>query len=144
MLPDCNIHSQPAFIMSRDVDRLLYGTPEEGKATLQAAGLNYFFFSRELPVQDFSLGAPLFQPENARKYLGVKWTDGTSVLLTWKGDSTKPFEGDMLKAYSDALENSVSVKAFPWKATNMIFSRLRSQPHPWSSFPLPGEGNRPY
>ncbi|WP_316168985.1 MULTISPECIES: hypothetical protein [unclassified Bradyrhizobium] len=144
MLPDCDFRTHAPFIMSRDIDRLLYGTPEEGKAVLQAAGLNYFFFSRELQVADFAIGASLFRPDTVGQYLGVKWTDGNSVLLTWREGDTKPLEGEMLKSYGEAIENSIVVKSFPWRAMDAIFDRLRRQPHPWRSFPLPWEGNRPY
>jgi hypothetical protein len=144
MLPDCNFQTHAPFIMSRDMDQVLYGSPEQARSVLQDAGMNYFFFSSELVVADFVVGAPLFQPDNIGKYLGVRWTDGKSVLLTWKGDDTRPFEGEILNSYKGAVEVSAVAKSFPWKAMNAIFLRLRSEPHPWKSFPLPWEGNRPY
>ena len=63
----------------------MFGQPEEAKRALQAADLNYFLFTREDSIADPLPLSPLFTPDNIGRYLGVRWTDGTSVLLTWLG-----------------------------------------------------------
>jgi hypothetical protein len=42
----------------------------------------------------------LFSPETIGQYLGVKWTDGSTFLLTWKGPGTIPIGSDFLEAYT--------------------------------------------
>ena len=149
MLPDCKMESWFSFLMTRDWDRLMFGSPEEGKAVLQKAGLNYFLFSRELaPNLKISGGLPmsaLFSPENIGKYLGIRWTDGKTVLLTWRGPDTRPFDGAWLRAYRDAVQHQHLVPGQGWYSVmKRIFARLRATPHPWHSFDLPWEGNKPY
>lgn len=145
MLPDCRFEHQPGFIMTRDLDRVLFGTPEEGKQALQAGGLKYFLFSRELPVQDdWITFAPLFAPDNISRFLGIRWTDGKTALLTWLGPDTVPLDEGWLADYRRAVEASPMVRGYPYAAMRKIYEQLRASPHPWRSFPLPWEGNRPY
>src|SRR5262249_15138017 len=87
LLPECKMMSSFTVLMP-PWDRLMWGTPEEGRDALRAAGLNYFLFSRELPVTDPITLSPLFSPHSIGQYLGVRWTDGTTALLTWVGPDT--------------------------------------------------------
>ena len=42
----------------------------------------------------------LFAPETIGRYLGVKWSDGSTFLLTWIGPGTRPIGPDFLDAYT--------------------------------------------
>src|SRR5215212_7209793 len=72
MLPGCKMESAYSFIMTRDWDRLMWGSPEERRALLQVAGLNHFLFSRELDIHDPLPRSPLFSPENIGRHFGVR------------------------------------------------------------------------
>jgi hypothetical protein len=144
MLPDCRFQHHAPFIMAGDLDRVLFGTPEEGMKILQAAGHNYFLFSRELPMNDWITLAPLFSPDNISRFLGIRWTDGTTALLTWLGPDTVPLDQSWLADYRKAVTTSPTVQSYPFAAMRKIYERLRATPHPWRSFELPWEGNRPY
>jgi hypothetical protein len=144
MMPDCRLEQNGAFVITRDLDRVLFGTPEEGMRILQAAGLNYFLFSRELPVNDWITLAPLLSPDNIGRFLGIRWTDGTTALLTWLGPDTVPLDPNWLADYRKAVAISPAVQGFPHTAMRRIFEQLRATPHPWRSYTLPREGSRPY
>jgi len=141
MLPDCRIETYPAFLLSPNWDRLMFGSPEDGRAALQSAGINYFLFSREL-AKNLTLAdalplSPLFAPDNIGRYLGIRWTDGTTALLTWLGPNTVPLDEGWLTDYRRAVENSPTIRSFPYAAMKSIYERLRATPHPWTSFKLP-------
>jgi hypothetical protein len=137
MLPDCKLETYPSFIMTRQWDRVMFGQPEEAKRALQAADLNYFLFTREYSITDPLPLSPLFTPDNIGHYLGVRWTDGTSVLLTWLGPGVQPLTPAWLAAYREAVINSGTVASFPYDLMKQIFARLHKTPHPWSAFQLP-------
>ena len=143
MLPDCELETNVSFVMARDIDRLLFGTGEEGRLVLQQAGVNYFLFSKELSLTDFVQRSALFSPENISRYLGVRWTDGTTTLLTWLGPDTKPLDEVWIAEYRRAIEASQQNPHF-YETLKRIFTELRAKPHPWHSFELPWQGNRPY
>jgi hypothetical protein len=125
----------------------MYGTPEEGRAVLQAAGINHFLFSRELAkkvrVHDLLPLSPLFSPDNIARYLGVRWSDRNTVLLTWSGPQTRPLDGALVEDYRRAARSSAPAISFPADAVREIYERLRATPHPWGSLPLPCQQYRP-
>lgn len=128
----------PAFTTGRDWDVLTFGTPEQGREVLQQAGLNYFLFSRSLAkilsVPDVLPNASLFRPENIASILGVKWTDGDTVLLTWLAPGIEPLDQAWIADYKRALEQTPPVASAQMEP---IFRSLRATPHPWHSFKLP-------
>lgn len=135
MLPDCDMRAFPNFIMVRDWDRLMWGTPEEGRQLLQDAGLNYFLVSNELPISDPLPLSALFAPDNIGRYLGIRWTDGITSLLTWVGPETTPIDADWIAAYRRAIGFRLSAPAhFPTAAVKAVFDNLRASPHPWQPF----------
>jgi len=71
---------------------VIFGAPKQASDTLKREGLNYFFFSRELGTSrtDLLPVSQLFAPDQIGNYLGIKWTDGTSYLLTWLGPDVQP------------------------------------------------------
>jgi hypothetical protein len=116
MAPGCLIESVSSFKMSGRLDEILGGDPELAKRRLQEAGLNYFLFMKNFRLLDVLPYSRLFAPETIGRYLGVKWTDGTTFMLTWIGPDTTPIGTDFLDAYRrmrDAPE-------WPW----FVFSEL--------------------
>lgn len=102
MVPGCLIEGVFSFKMSGRLDEILGGDPELAKQRLQEAGLNYFLFTKADWLLDLLPYSRLFAPETIGRYLGVKWTDGSSFLLTWIGPGTAPIGSDFLDAYRRA------------------------------------------
>jgi hypothetical protein len=141
MLPECLIENYSSFIIP-GWPTVMFGNPEEARAALQAGGLNYFLLTTDFPIRDSLVWSPLFSPDNISKYLGIRWTDGTTTLLTWLGPDTAPLDEAWLKVYRQAVDGARivqvrSVRQFPYEAIKQIYARLNATPHPWKSFPLP-------
>ena len=116
MLPDCIVRTFASFRFSRAWQTVYFRTPEAARAALQAEGQNFFFFSKELSVRDPLPASPLFAPDNIAKYLAVRWTDGTSFLLTWPGPHTQPITEDFLAAYRKGVaENGAPIQTEDWR-----------------------------
>jgi len=130
MVPGCLIEDVISFKMSGRLDEILGGDPELAKQRLQEAGLNYFLFMKDYRVIDLLPFSRLFAPETIGRYLGVKWSDGSTFLLTWIGPDTTPIGADFLDAYKrqraepDALRWFKFDELAPLIAT--IAPRLRS------------------
>lgn len=137
MLPDCRMETFMSFIMVRRWDRVMLGTPEEARAILQSAGKNHFLVSHEIPIIDPLPLSPLFAPDAIGRHLGIRWTDGTSSLLTWLGPETRPLDEAWLAGYRAAVASSGTVQSFPYAAMRDIYQKLYVTPRPWRSFALP-------
>jgi len=137
MLPRCRVESYHSFMMTPQWDRVMFGSAEEAKQILQDSGHNYFLFSAEDAIADPLPASALFHPDHIAEHLGIRWTDGTSSLLTWLGPDTKPLDADWLAVYRRSVEKSGAVQGYPTEAMKAIFARLRETPHPWRSFQLP-------
>ena len=106
MVPGCRVESHLSSKMLVDRASVLFGTAEVAKEALQHAGLNYFFISTYLDIRDPLICTPLFSPDTIRDHLGVKWTDGTDVLLTWKGPGIEPLSAQWVDKYRATLKAS--------------------------------------
>ena len=137
MLPRCRVESYHSFMMTPQWDRVMFGPADEAKRILQDSGLNYFLFSAEADIFDPLPLSALFHPDHIAEHLGVRWTDGTTSLLTWLGPNTKPLDADWLAAYRRSVEKSGTVQGYPTEAMKAIFARLKETPHPWRSLQLP-------
>jgi hypothetical protein len=131
MLPDCKMMNFSFFIMTPSWERLMWGTPEEGRAALRAAGLNYFLYSRELSIIDPLPLSQLFSPDNIARYFGIRWTDGTTTLLTWAGSGTTALDEEWVADYRQSVATSRRVQDFPNAALKTFFEQLSASPHPW-------------
>jgi hypothetical protein len=100
MAPGCLIESVISFKMSGRLDEILGGDPDLAKQRLQEAGLNYFLFMKDYRMIDLLPFSRLFAPETIGSYLGVKWNDGSTFLLTWMGPDTTPLGSDFLEPYT--------------------------------------------
>lgn len=136
MLPDCNLQGFPAMRLSRQWEVVFFGSPEQAVQVLKSEGLNFFFFTKDLGVADVLPAARLFSPEIIGRYLAVRWSDGTSYLLSWPGPDTKPIDESFLAAYSKALSTSGLYQPFKariadWKAISLYLSAHRADLHPF-------------
>jgi hypothetical protein len=103
MVPGCLIESVISFKMSGRLDEILAGDPDLAKHWLQQAGLNYFLFMSDYRLIDLLPYSRLFAPDTIGRYLGIKWTDGSTFLLTWIGADTRPIDHKFLVAYQRRL-----------------------------------------
>ena len=103
MVPGCLIEDVISFKMSGRLDEILGGDPELAKQRLQEAGLNYFLFMKDYRILDLLPYSRLFAPDTIGRYLGIKWSDGSTFLLTWIGPDTTPIGPDFLDAYKRRL-----------------------------------------
>jgi hypothetical protein len=111
MLPDCNMQQFISERFSRAWQTVLFGQLEQGIDALRSEGLNYFFFSTELPMENDPLAiSAIFSPDEIGKHLAVRWTDGTSYLLTWPSERTQPIDEKFLVAYRRAVEGGSGVE----------------------------------
>lgn len=138
MLPNCNFQGRQSFIFSPHWRTIYFGSPENARAALQAEGLDYFFFSKDLVMEDPTVAAPLFAPDNIGKYLAVRWTDGTSYLLTWPGPDTQPLDNKFLAAYRDRVKTDrVRFETSNWKQVADAIAAQEAKGEKLHPFPLP-------
>ena len=90
MLPHCRSETFNSFILSPHLLDMLRGSAEETRDILQREGLNYFFYTTAMDFNDILPLTKPFAPDRIADYVGVKWTDGTSYLLTWIGPGVTP------------------------------------------------------
>jgi hypothetical protein len=140
MLPDCRVETFPSFLMTHNWDRVMFGTADEARQMLHAARLDYFLFTREDDIRDPLPLSPLFSPDTIGRSLGIRWTDGTTSLLTWLGPGVVPLDAAWIADYRRAVQQSGAVQSFPYEAIKQVFVRLNATPHPWTAFRLPWQG----
>ena len=142
MLPDCQMETFMSFSMTDNWYRVMFGRAEEAKEALQRAGINYFLCSRELAGPGLGITDPLplsnlFSPDHIADNLALRWTDGTTSLLTWPGPNTRPLDDAWVAAYRQGVSNSTIIKKFPLAEVRDIYERYNAMPHPWKPIPLP-------
>jgi hypothetical protein len=139
MLPHCWMESLMNFSMTRRWDRVMLGSVGEAQQVLRDAGINYFLFSRELGIIDPLPLSSLFSPDNIAHNLALRWTDGTTSLLTWPGPDTRPLDDAWVAAYRQSVNTSDAVQRFPLPYADMrsVYERYYAKPHPWKAIPLP-------
>jgi len=103
MLPHCRIETFFSFILSRHLPELLRGPAEDARAILRREGVNYFFYTTAMDIKDILPLVTPFTPDNIAHYVGVKWTDSTSYLLTWLGPGIAPLTPEWVEQYRRAV-----------------------------------------
>jgi hypothetical protein len=128
MLPGCRWESDGSFTMTPHMFDVLFGPPDRARDILQREGLNYFLISRELGIQDVRAGVGLFEPDTIGDYLGVKWTDGTTYLLTWLGPGVQRLSADWLANYRKQVSESPNQTVYRAPFFRQIYDRLKADP----------------
>jgi hypothetical protein len=139
MLPGCLFESDESFPGSPRMADVMFGPLDQARAILQQEGLTYFLYSRELQIRDPLPATGIFTPEEISHYLGVKWTDGTTYLLTWLGPGVEPLSADWLAQYRKQVTQTAEVVYFQrnrllWRS---VYEQLKSHPHWGSQLKLP-------
>ncbi len=122
MLPGCRMESFREFVMPHWQD-IMFGTPEQAREALQASNHNYFLFARDLPILDPFPLSSLFSPDNIARFLGIRWTDGNTVLLTWLSPDVQPLDADWIDDYRRSLSQSDTISLYPYQELKNIFAR---------------------
>ena len=140
MAPNCQVESTISFKLSSNLNEILSGKPAEAKAILQREGLNYFIVSKNSVLIDLLPFSQLFKPSVIGQYLGIKWTDGSTYLLTWRDANTKPINASFLRSYKKLLKEA----KHPWfrfeeavPAMNETMTLITAMPHPWRPITFP-------
>jgi len=138
MLPDCNLQGLQSFRLSPRWPVVFLGSPENAREGLQQESLNYFFFTKDMNMEDFLPETPLFSPKTIGKYLAIRWTDGTSYLLTWPGPHTRPIDRAFLEAYTHIVNTRAPrFKEFPKDTWRKMAAYLAAHPNDAKPFCLP-------
>jgi hypothetical protein len=144
MLPECNMQQFVSEVLSPSWQTVLFGPPDQGINSLRSEGLNYFFFSAELPMTNDPLPvSPIFSPDEISKHLAVRWTDGTSYLLTWPNETTQPIDEKFLAAYRHAVDTGTGVGFSQAARLKAISDYLTSHKDDLRPFCLPWLSNCP-
>ena len=112
MLPGCRPEGMFSFRVSPHTPDVFFGAPDVAKKILQNEGLNYFFLSFSMDDRDYLSCIPLLSPDHIAENVGIKWTDGTSYLLSWLGPGVAPLTPEWLEQYR------VYVGKSPWISCN--------------------------
>lgn len=146
MAPDRPIESVISYKLSSHLNEILNGSPEVARTILQREGLNYFIFCREFRIIDLLALSHLFHPDNIGRYLAIKWSDGNTYLLTWKGQGTAPIGDSFLTAYRQRL-NAPEPQWFRFKEAlpyvQAVMSHYEESPHPWKAMAFPWRHRQP-
>ena len=109
----CLIESVISFKRSSRPDAFWGGDPELAKQQLQEAGLKYFLFMKDCRMIDLLSLSKLFSaPETIGRYLGVKWSGGSTYLLTRIGLDARPIGPDFLEVIRAGVPNPTCCAAF--------------------------------
>jgi hypothetical protein len=130
LLPGCLWETDRSFPGSPHMFDVLFGSPDRARDILQREGLNYFLYSRDLQIRDVLPAAELFSPERIADYLGIKWTDDTTYLLTWLGPGIQPLDADWLARYRQQVSESGEVAGFRGHRVVLraVYQQLQSNP----------------
>ena len=109
-----------------DMDTVFFADSSQGIESLKNAGVNYFLVSKELKLYSPIVVSPIFSPETISKHLGIKWTDGTVYLLTWRENTNILIDDSFLSAYRQLIEESPTVQSFPTESWRHVFEHLRT------------------
>jgi hypothetical protein len=108
MLPDCHVDGFGHFRLSPRAPEVYWGAPDRARDVLRSAGLDYVFVSWDMQVRDPLPCTTLFSPDHIADYLGVRWTDGTSTLLTWLGPGVARLSPEWIAKYRAHAGDAIS------------------------------------
>jgi len=141
MLPDCRVLRWDDTRTIPEFETVLFGTDDEAVAAVKRAGIDFFFYSTQLADLPSGIStpivlAPIFRPDAIADHFGIKWTDGTSYLLTWRDRSVRPLDDAFLAVYRRQVARSPIAASFPVVAWREVFehfkaSGLRPYRLPW-------------
>jgi hypothetical protein len=144
MLPACKTEQPTSMITSKRWYDLPSSSIAKGRAILQAEGLNYIFYSRDILNVPFADAKdvlvalyPGLHPDHIRDVFGVKWSNGVDYLLTWKGNDTKPLNDIFMASWNDYFRQSVALRQDYFSVVALAPYIRKSARQPDLKHPLP-------
>ena len=128
MLPGCRLYSFFSTLASKNPIELYYASPEIEMQELKKSGIDYFIFSKDLQIGSALPKTPLFAPENIGDYMGIKWTNGSTYLLTWKGDGVKAINQIFLDDYKYQIQKSLDSNGYPFEVIHKVLMQMKDNP----------------
>ncbi len=126
MLPHCRFETFQSYILSPHLLDILVGSAEETRDVLQREGLDYFFYTTETKMCDVLPLTKPFAPGEIANYLGTKWTDGRSYLLTWLGPGVNQLTPEWVAQYKAAVDGEQDCLRFlPLQSMLSLREQLR-------------------
>ena len=139
MLPHCRSETLYSFTLSPHFLDILADSAEETRDALRSDGLNYFFFTTEMDIDDVLPLIKPFTPDQIADYLGIKWTDGKSYLLTWLGPGVAPLTPEWVVQYKKMVDTApYQPTGFPLKLMSNLREQMNAHPHWGRELELPG------
>ncbi len=144
MLPDCQMEGFSSFSFTKHPLDVYFGNPTMAKKALQSEQLNYFFIANELRMEDMLPLSPLFSPEHISDNLGVVWSDGDNMLLTWKESAARPIDSVWLAHYNHQVAEYAARRQFPLSYLKNVLTimqtkgSLKPSDVSWNTFNLKG------
>jgi hypothetical protein len=139
MLPHCRSETFQSFVLSPHLLDMLVAPAEETRDILQREGLDYFFYTTEMEVCDVLPPTKLFAPAGIANYLGVKWTDGKSYLLTCRGQGVIQLTPEWVAQYKQAVESAPNcLRFFPLALMMSVREQMRGGARWGRDLELPG------
>ena len=143
-VPGCRIESIYSFKLSSKLNEILNGKPEQAKEILQSEGLNYFLYASDYDLLDLLAYSHLFNPMTLNKYFTIKWTDGKTYLLTWRGQNGSNISPQFIKTFAASLDKPRTGwfsfrQALP--DMDQFMKQIASSSRPVPFPPLPTESN---
>lgn len=136
-LPACNMQMYFSQITAARWYDIALGDIATGKKIMQEAGINFIFYSRNIPSVMSADGKdqltafyPGLQPENIDKVFGILWTNGWDYLLTWKEESLAPLDDNFMDSWRWYHESIVEPRRelFPIKEVAKLVKSAISDP----------------
>ncbi|MBV8779713.1 MAG: hypothetical protein JO258_21180 [Alphaproteobacteria bacterium] len=139
MLPHCRSETFFSFILSPRLLDLLAASAEGECDILHREGLDYFFYTTAMDLNDILPLTQAFAPERIADYVGIKWSDGTSYLLTWLGPGVEPLTAEWVARYKQAVETApYQPRSFPLALMLNLRQQLQGNPTWGRDLTLPG------
>ena len=106
--PGIHIESFMSSRMSKEWHVIVFGEPSVARRLLEEAGIDFFFFDTEEPLEGLLPFSSLFSPERLSQELAVAARWGSVFLLTWRDSTleTVPIPIEVTRFWSDQVENS--------------------------------------
>lgn len=132
MAPTLQVESMVSFSMGPRWHEVLFEPPERARAILREQHLDYFLIDAQRPFFEILPHAPLFEPDQLTRWLGVAWSQGDIYLLTWKNETTSSISPEFLKQYRERIDASQKIADWRrlYERLHSIYDANKGKPYP--------------
>lgn len=93
------------FNKSGYFEGIMFGSPEEAIKALKALDINHFLILLDQPLL-FTAYAPLFEPQNIKRYFKLIGSSEKTLLLTWRFENEQGLSDEAVMIYNNLRESS--------------------------------------